>query len=119
MSTRPVKPPRKAAGLAASAFFALVFSLFAAAGKASAAPQAGAPDSGIAGTWRGTLGSGAAELHILLTFSKLSNGEYSGQLNSVDQGAVIPMESISVKDSKVRFEVKAVGGVYEGTLNDA
>src|SRR5260221_10050084 len=65
--------------------------------------QSGGTDAGIAGTWRGTLGSGAAQLHIELTINRLGSGEYGGQLNSVDQGAVIPMDSLAVQDGKVRF----------------
>ena len=84
-----------------------------------AAGQAGKPDDAIAGTWKGELGAGAAKLHIVLTISKAASGELSGQLNSVDQGAVLPMENITLKDDAVRFEVRAVGGLYEGTLNTA
>jgi murein DD-endopeptidase MepM/ murein hydrolase activator NlpD len=116
MSTHPVKFLQKAAGLRALGLFALCLSLIV--GPATAAPQTGTPDSGIAGTWRGSLGSGATALHLVLTITKLSNGDYSGQLNSVDQGAVIPMEGVAAQGGKVRFEVKAVGGVFEGTLND-
>lgn len=73
----------------------------------------------IAGTWKGELGEGAGKLHLVLTFTKTAGGGLSGQLASVDQGATLPMENISVKDSTVRFEIKAIGGVYEGTLNAA
>jgi murein DD-endopeptidase len=83
----------------------------------SAQPQATASD--LAGTWKGELGEGAGKLHIVLTITKSSDGSFSGQLNSVDQGSVIPMENVTLKGDAVRFEVKAVGGVYEGTLNAA
>jgi hypothetical protein len=73
----------------------------------------------FAGTWKGELGEGAAKLHIVLTITKLSSGEFSGQLQSVDQGSTIPMDNLTLKGDAVRFEVKAVGGVYEGTLNAA
>lgn len=73
--------------------------------------------SGMAGTWKGALGAGANQLHIVLTITRLGSGEYSGQLNSVDQGAVLPMQAITLKASAVRFEVKPVGGVYEGTVS--
>jgi len=84
----------------------------------SAAAQTAAKDD-VTGTWRGTLGAGAAQLHIQLTITKLANGEYSGELNSVDQGAVLPMDAVTVQGAKLRFEVKPVGGVFEGALNDA
>lgn len=72
----------------------------------------------LAGTWTGALGSGAAQLHLILTITRLSSGEYAGQINSVDQGAVLPVDGLSVQGGSVRFEVKAVGGVYEGNLNE-
>src|SRR6516225_1872726 len=76
MSTHPVKFLQKAAGLRALGLFALCLSLIV--GPATAAPHTGTPDSGIAGTWRGSLGSGATALHLVLTITKPSNGDYSG-----------------------------------------
>jgi murein DD-endopeptidase len=86
---------------------------------ALAAAQAGKPDDAIAGTWKGELGAGAAKLHIVLTITKAADGTLAGQLNSVDQGARIPMQNITLKGDAIRFEAKDVGGVYEGTLNAA
>jgi hypothetical protein len=90
---------------------------------ASALPQQRVPnpagEADISGTWNGVLGAGNASLHLVLTITKGSTGEYSGQLNSVDQGAVLPMEAIRVEGRQVRFEVKRVGGVYEGQLDEA
>ncbi len=73
----------------------------------------------ISGTWRGVLGTGAVKLHLVLTITRLDNGEYAGQLNSVDQGAVLPVDSITVQDRKLRFEVKSVAGIYEGVLSES
>jgi hypothetical protein len=91
--------------------------VLSAMGPARAMGQAAKTESDLAGTWKGELGEGAAKLHIVLTVTKLAGGEFSGQLQSVDQGSTIPMENVTVKGDAVRFEVKAVGGVYEGTLN--
>jgi murein DD-endopeptidase len=82
-------------------------------------PRARAQAGDLTGTWKGDLGTGAAKLHIVLTFTKAANGDFSGQLNSVDQGATLPLENITLKEGAVRFEVKPVGGVYEGKLNSA
>ncbi|MEO8727346.1 MAG: M23 family metallopeptidase, partial [Acidobacteriaceae bacterium] len=71
----------------------------------------------ISGSWAGILDAGSSQLHLVLTFKKADNGEYSGQLNSVDQGAVLPLDTITVQGNKVRFEVKSIGGAYEGTLD--
>src|SRR5215813_14110917 len=87
MSLRVTNLPWATTGRA-SAVLALILFVMVDIRPASASRQ-GSADSGIAGTWRGTLGSGAAQLRIVLSIAKLSNGEYGGQLNSVDQGAVI------------------------------
>ncbi|MGH9685220.1 MAG: M23 family metallopeptidase [Candidatus Acidiferrales bacterium] len=79
--------------------------------------QASASGPDISGSWTGALGAGENQLHVVLTITKAANGEFAGQLNSVDQGAVLPMDSVTVQGQTVRFEVKAIGGVYEGTLN--
>jgi len=79
--------------------------------------QTAKTESDFSGTWKGALGAGPAKLRVVLTVAKVAGGEFSGQLVSVDQGATLPMENISMKGDAVRFEVKAVGGLYEGTLN--
>ncbi len=89
------------------------FALACAASGVFAQNAAGDP---VAGLWKGVL---AEKLHLELTITKLSSGEYGGQVNSVDQGAVFPVEAVKVDGKKLHFEVKAIGGVYEGTLNDA
>jgi hypothetical protein len=96
-----------------------IVSLVGVSRSISTPAQTAGGDTSIAGTWRGALGTGAAQLHLVLTITRLGNGEYSGQLNSVDQGAVLPVDAVSLQSTKFRFEVKPIGGVYEGTLNDA
>ncbi len=71
---------------------------------------------GLEGKWQGTLGEGARKLRLVLTITKTAEGAFSGTLDSVDQGARLPMENIMVTRGAVRFEVKPVGGVYEGVL---
>jgi len=73
----------------------------------------------LPGTWKGELGGEGAKLHIVLTITKNASGEFAGQLNSIDQGATIPMSAITLKDGAVHFEVAAVQGVYEGKMNAA
>ncbi len=72
----------------------------------------------VAGTWAGVLG-GKTGLHILLTITQLNSGEYSAQINSVDQGSVMQADSLTVQDHTVGFEIKSLGGVYQGKLNDS
>ncbi|HKS82914.1 MAG TPA: M23 family metallopeptidase [Candidatus Acidoferrales bacterium] len=69
----------------------------------------------LEGTWSGTLGGGANKLHIVLTFSK-SGDAYSGNLNSVDQHAILAMSNIRLDGTKVHFEIAQVGGVYDGEM---
>lgn len=83
--------------------------------RAAASGQTAAPVD-LQGKWEGVLGG---QLHIVLEITKLPDGSYSGKLNSVDQGAVIPMTAIRLDGSGFRFEVPAVGGVYEGEMNAA
>lgn len=92
---------------------ALLLGLFPGRGFAQAVPAA----RGIAGTWSGVLGAGANQLHLVLTITGQPSGGYSGNLNSMDQGAVLPMDSVVLQGSTVHFEIKAVGGVYQGMLN--
>ena len=80
--------------------------------------QQSTPAVDVSGSWTGTLGAGQNQLHLVVTFAKLSNGDYAGQVNSTDQGAVLPISNITVQGQKVRFEITPVGGVYEGTLSD-
>lgn len=104
----------------AATFVALALAMvLSATAPPRAAGQAAKAGADLAGTWKGELGTGAAKLHIILTITKAADGAFSGQLNSVDQGAVIPMDNITLQGEAVRFEVKAVGGLYEGTLNAA
>ena len=85
----------------------------------SAAAQDAKASGDLSGTWKGELGEGSAKLHIVLIISKSASGEFTGQLQSTDQGTTIPMENLAVKGDAVHFEVKAIGGVYEGTPNAA
>jgi murein DD-endopeptidase MepM/ murein hydrolase activator NlpD len=107
----------RSSALCTATFVAILVCFAFGALAAPACAQAGGAD--LAGAWKGELGADAARLHIVLTFTKAADGSFSGQVNSVDQGATIPIENITLKDSALRFEVKAVGGVYEGKLNAA
>ena len=71
----------------------------------------------IAGAWNGTLATGAANLRLRVNITKTAAGRATGTMDSLDQGANgIPLSAITLKEDKVRFEVRGVGGVYEGTL---
>ncbi len=102
-----------------AAFSTLLFILLAIPLLAGSNPrQSSAAETDMSGSWTGTLGAGQNRLHLVLTLKKSDTGEYSGELNSVDQHAVLPINAVTVQGKKIRFEVKSVGGVYEGTLDD-
>jgi len=71
----------------------------------------------LEGTWRGTLGAGAGKLRLVLTLARSGNGAYSGVIDSIDQGATIPIDKISTRADRVVLEVGRVGGAYEGVLS--
>jgi dienelactone hydrolase len=72
---------------------------------------------GLEGTWNGVLEAGGTKLRFAVTVTKTDAGTYSGTFNSLDQGATIPIESVTIDGDKVRFELKSAGVVYEGLLN--
>jgi murein DD-endopeptidase len=79
--------------------------------------QSVAAGEGAEGTWEGTLQGGAIKLRLIVTLTKSNGGVYSGELNSVDQGATLVVENGTLNGDAVRFEVDRIGGVYEGVLN--
>lgn len=68
------------------------------------------------GKWQGTLEAGGAKLRLALDITKSGDG-FAGVLDSIDQGAKIPIDRIQVDGAKVRLELDAVKGTYEGTMD--
>lgn len=84
--------------------------------KHSAAPAATQPS--IAGDWAGTLKAGPAELRLVLHITVAKDGSLTATFDSVDQGAYgTPVDTITLKDSKLNFAIDAAHGSYEGTVN--
>ncbi len=75
------------------------------------------PAKDFAGSWQGTLDAGGTKLRLALTITKSDAGTYSGKLDSLDQGATIVIDTITVNGDAVRLEIKSPAIVYEGTLN--
>jgi serine-type D-Ala-D-Ala carboxypeptidase/endopeptidase len=69
------------------------------------------------GYWQGTLGSGPGKLRVLISISKSADGGFTGTLQSVDQGVTLPISNIKLDNSAVHFELKDIGGVYQGNLS--
>ena len=75
-----------------------------------------APAKDVEGSWQGTLDAGGTKLRLAVTITK-SDAGYAGKLDSLDQGASIPIDTISVNGDAVRLETKSPAIVFEGTLN--
>ncbi len=71
----------------------------------------------ILGTWTGLLTAGTANLHLRINLTQASDGTATGTMDSLDQGANgLPLSVVTLREDKVRFEVRGVGGTYTGTL---
>ena len=75
------------------------------------------PAKGFEGSWQGTLEAGATKLRLVLTVTQSDAGAYAAKLDSLDQGASIPVDTITVNIDAVRLEMKPVQAVFEGVLN--
>ncbi len=84
--------------------------------QAAAAPPP-APSKDFAGSWHGTLEASGQKLRLVVTVTKSDAGTYAGKFDSVDQGASIPIDTITVNGDAVRVEIKSAAILYEGTLN--
>jgi len=73
--------------------------------------------NGLEGAWNGTLEAGGTKLRLVVDVKRSDNGTYAAKINSLDQGATIPIDTVTVNGDTVRFEVKSAGIVYEGALN--
>jgi dipeptidyl aminopeptidase/acylaminoacyl peptidase len=73
--------------------------------------------NGLEGVWNGTLEFGGQKLRIVVTVTKSDTGAYSGKFESIDQGATVPFDSITLEGDNAKFEVKAAGILYEALLS--
>lgn len=97
---RTTKPPALAGPLPASAY----------------ARRADAP---LQGAWKGTLQAGAVALRLVFKISASASGEFTGTMDSTDQGARdIPLSTVSFASPTARFAIASLGGQYEGTLKE-
>jgi fermentation-respiration switch protein FrsA (DUF1100 family) len=72
----------------------------------------------IAGDWQGTLSASGAELRLMLHLTKAADGSLKATLDSLDQPGAngIPVDSVTLKDSKLNLDVATVHGTYEGKV---
>ena len=77
-----------------------------------------ATTNALVGDWSGTLDTGIAKLRLVFRITNAPNGALTATLDSIDQGARgIPVDTVSVSNKTLRMEVKAVKGLYVGTLD--
>jgi hypothetical protein len=70
----------------------------------------------ISGAWQGTLSGG--NLRTVLKIAKADNGGWSATLYSIDQGGgAIPVTSITLDGTALKFSIDPLSGKYEGTLS--
>ncbi len=85
------------------------------AAKKAAAEAAKKPES----TWEGTLNAGPSPLRLVVRVFKKDDGTLTGKLDSPDQGATdIAIPSVTLTDTKFSFELPAITGTFQGTLNE-
>jgi hypothetical protein len=73
--------------------------------------------SDIDGTWEGVLDAGSEKLRLVLHILTYEDG-MTARLDSPDQNAIgIPITTISREGTKLKFELKQIGGSFEGSLN--
>jgi murein DD-endopeptidase MepM/ murein hydrolase activator NlpD len=108
---------------AAVAFVSLLFCLgsldraaYARAGVGMSNPAQTALTD-LTGSWQGTLDAGTVKLRLVMTFTRAADGQYNAILDSVDQGATIPTDKVTLNGDKLRVDVGKVNGFYEGVLN--
>ncbi len=114
--------------LVSAALLAVVFALMGAklapaqaapAQTTTAAPAAGAAfnPKDITATWQGTLHAGR-DLRCVVKVTKDDKGAYKAVFYSIDQGGQpLPIDSITIDGSDVKFALKLIGGTYEGKLS--
>jgi hypothetical protein len=69
--------------------------------------------------WQGTVDLGPAALRLQFRFSRTSDGSYSGQLVSIDQGnAVLDLDSVEIKDRAVKLACHKIRFTYQGTFDE-
>src|SRR5262245_65850855 len=69
------------------------------------------------GSWHGTLEAAGQKLRVVVTVTKSEAGVYSGKLESLDQGASIAIDTITLNGDAVRWENKSPALVFEGLIN--
>lgn len=72
----------------------------------------------VEGDWEGHLKAGPQELRVVLHIAPGEKGGWRATMDSPDQGAKgIPIDSISISGSTVKFESQAIHGAFSGEVD--
>ncbi len=83
-----------------------------------ATPDKGVPGQSLEGRWQGTLEAGGVTMRLVLRVTKAPDGAFTARLDSPDQRVLdLPVDSVTLKDNSLRFELKRLSATYTGTLN--
>ncbi len=71
----------------------------------------------LAGDWQGILDAGAQKLRLVLHIEKDAAGAWAAKLHSLDQSATIPVDSVDLQGSSIKFAINIVNGNFEGEMS--
>jgi len=74
--------------------------------------------TGVAGDWMGALEVGPMKLRLALHVEAGAQEGLTAKLNSVDQGALLPVDTTTFAEGTLRFAITAIGATYQGTLKE-
>ncbi len=73
----------------------------------------------LAGDWQGQLSVGGTSLRLVFHIVKQTDGQYSGSMESPDQGAgSIPLDNVAVKGDSVVILIHKIHGGFSGLLQN-
>lgn len=79
---------------------------------------AAAPAVDIVGDWSGALDTGGGSLHLVVHISADRDGHLSATMDSPDQSTTgIEVTTISFNKPDLHFEIREIGGVFDGKAN--
>jgi hypothetical protein len=85
--------------------------------RVSVPPPSSALAKEFEGTWDGTLAVGGTVRHVGLRIAPAADGSAVGTLIAVDHGGrEIPVTTVTLRGNQLQLEVRAISGVYRGTL---
>jgi hypothetical protein len=85
----------------------------------SGLPEEPVPGEGLTGDWLGVLQVGPVTLRLALHVEEAANGALNAVVDSVDQGAVIPVDAITLDDEgRVRLVLDRIAASFAGRMHD-